>query len=57
MPNTLPSPTGLLAAIDMGSNSFRLEIGQVRDGRYRRHLYRKETVRLARVGERLKGRA
>jgi exopolyphosphatase/guanosine-5'-triphosphate,3'-diphosphate pyrophosphatase len=36
----------LLAAIDMGSNSFRLEIGQVRDGRYRRHLYRKETVRL-----------
>jgi len=46
MLNTLPSPTGLLAAIDMGSNSFRLEIGQVRDGRYRRHLYRKETVRL-----------
>ncbi len=46
MPYTLPSPTGLLAAIDMGSNSFRLEIGQVRDGRYRRHLYRKETVRL-----------
>jgi len=30
----------------MGSNSFRLEIGQVQEGRYRRHLYLKETVRL-----------
>ncbi|HSI59084.1 MAG TPA: Ppx/GppA phosphatase family protein [Ideonella sp.] len=38
--------SGLLAAIDMGSNSFRLEIGQIRDGRYRRQLYLKETVRL-----------
>ena len=46
MPLTLPTPTGLLAAIDMGSNSFRLEIGQLRDGRYRRQLYLKETVRL-----------
>jgi exopolyphosphatase/guanosine-5'-triphosphate,3'-diphosphate pyrophosphatase len=46
MPIANASPTGLLAAIDMGSNSFRLEIGQVREGRYRRHLYRKETVRL-----------
>ncbi|HEV8690989.1 MAG TPA: exopolyphosphatase, partial [Ideonella sp.] len=46
MPLTLPSPTGLLAAIDMGSNSFRLEIGQLRAGRYRRQLYLKETVRL-----------
>jgi exopolyphosphatase/guanosine-5'-triphosphate,3'-diphosphate pyrophosphatase len=46
MPLTLPSPTGLLAAIDMGSNSFRLEIGQIHSGRYRRHLYLKETVRL-----------
>ncbi|WP_374674537.1 exopolyphosphatase [Ideonella sp.] len=46
MPLTLPSPTGLLAAIDMGSNSFRLEIGQIHGGRYRRHLYLKETVRL-----------
>lgn len=36
-----------LAAIDMGSNSFRLEIGQmVDDGRYRRIDYLKETVRL-----------
>ena len=42
----LPSPTGLLAGIDMGSNSFRLEIGHLRDGRYRRHAYLKETVRL-----------
>ena len=42
----LPSPTGLLAGIDMGSNSFRLEIGHLREGRYRRHAYLKETVRL-----------
>lgn len=46
MPLTSPSPSGLLAAIDMGSNSFRLEIGQVVDGRYRRQRYLKETVRL-----------
>ena len=30
----------------MGSNSFRLELGQLRDGRYRRQRYLKETVRL-----------
>lgn len=37
----------LLAAVDMGSNSFRLEIGEVaRGGRYRRIDYLKETVRL-----------
>lgn len=49
-----PAPTplqdtrwpGLLAAIDMGSNSFRLEIAQVHQGRYRRIDYLKETVRL-----------
>ncbi|HEX2539776.1 MAG TPA: Ppx/GppA phosphatase family protein [Caldimonas sp.] len=35
-----------LAAIDMGSNSFRLELGQLQDGRYRRIDYLKETVRL-----------
>ncbi len=35
-----------LAAIDMGSNSFRLEIGQLTHGRYRRIDYLKETVRL-----------
>ena len=36
----------LLAAIDMGSNSFRLEIGQLSKGRYKRIEYLKETVRL-----------
>ena len=36
----------LLAAIDMGSNSFRLEIGQITRGRYKRIDYLKETVRL-----------
>ena len=43
---TLPSSAGLLAAIDIGSNSFRLEIGQLQYGRYRRIDYLKETVRL-----------
>ena len=42
---TLPPP-GPLAAIDIGSNSFRLEIGQVLHGHYRRIDYLKETVRL-----------
>ena len=37
---------GQLAAVDIGSNSFRLEIGQVHQGRYRRIDYLKETVRL-----------
>lgn len=37
---------GPLAAIDMGSNSFRLEIGQLVGDRYRRIDYLKETVRL-----------
>lgn len=38
---------GLLAAVDMGSNSFRLEIGELpRGGRYKRIDYLKETVRL-----------
>ena len=37
---------GQLAGIDIGSNSFRLEIGQVIKGRYRRVDYLKETVRL-----------
>ena len=43
-------PNGPLAAIDMGSNSFRLEIGQLpgaqQGGRYRRIDYLKDTVRL-----------
>lgn len=34
------------AAIDMGSNSFRLEIGHVIRGRYKRELYLKDIVRL-----------
>jgi exopolyphosphatase/guanosine-5'-triphosphate,3'-diphosphate pyrophosphatase len=35
-----------LAAIDMGSNSFRLEIGQLKGGRYQRLDSVKEVVRL-----------
>jgi len=35
-----------LAAIDIGSNSFRLEIGEVAGGSYRRIDYLKQTVRL-----------
>ncbi len=34
-----------LAAVDLGSNSFRLEIGQVDNGQIRRAEYLKETVR------------
>jgi exopolyphosphatase/guanosine-5'-triphosphate,3'-diphosphate pyrophosphatase len=45
-PPTAASPAGPLAAIDMGSNSFRLELGQLVHGRYRRIDYLKETVRL-----------
>jgi exopolyphosphatase / guanosine-5'-triphosphate,3'-diphosphate pyrophosphatase len=46
MPLDLPLPDAPLAAIDMGSNSFRLEIGQMQGGGYRRIEYLKETVRL-----------
>ena len=46
MRSSLPLLSGPLAAIDMGSNSFRLEIGQLQHGRYRRIDYLKETVRL-----------
>jgi len=43
----LPTAMPPLAAIDMGSNSFRLEIAEVQpDGSYRRIEYLKETVRL-----------
>jgi exopolyphosphatase/guanosine-5'-triphosphate,3'-diphosphate pyrophosphatase len=45
-PDASPRPGSPLAAIDMGSNSFRLELGQVTQGRYRRIDYLKETVRL-----------
>jgi exopolyphosphatase/guanosine-5'-triphosphate,3'-diphosphate pyrophosphatase len=41
-----PLPPDTLAAIDMGSNSFRLELAQLQQGRYRRVDYLKETVRL-----------
>jgi exopolyphosphatase / guanosine-5'-triphosphate,3'-diphosphate pyrophosphatase len=45
-----PQPAhGVLAAIDMGSNSFRLELAQVHtaaDDKYRRVSYFKETVRM-----------
>src|SRR5690349_14803434 len=41
-----PRWPGQLAAVDLGSNSFRVEIGQVSGGRYRRIDYLKETVRL-----------
>ncbi|WP_201495544.1 exopolyphosphatase [Rubrivivax sp. A210] len=44
--NPRSNPPRALAAIDMGSNSFRLEIGQVHQDRYRRVDYLKETVRL-----------
>ncbi|GMV57356.1 Ppx/GppA family phosphatase [Betaproteobacteria bacterium PRO7] len=37
----------LLAAVDLGSNSFRLEIGRVEGSLIERHGYWKETVRLA----------
>ena len=44
--DTSVNPAGPLAAVDMGSNSFRLEIGQLPQGRYRRIDYLKDTVRL-----------
>ena len=44
--STSVSPAGPLAAIDIGSNSFRLELGQMPQGRYRRIDYLKDTVRL-----------
>lgn len=46
MPSRPPSASAPLAAIDIGSNSFRLEIGQLPHGRYRRIAYLKDTVRL-----------
>ncbi len=46
MPLRSPSVAAPLAAIDIGSNSFRLELAQLRHGRYRRIAYLKETVRL-----------
>lgn len=40
----MPSPT-LIAAIDLGSNSYRLEIGRLEHGHIERIEYLKETVR------------
>ncbi len=46
-PEAAPAwPPGQLAAVDIGSNSFRLEIGQLVTGKYRRIDYLKDTVRL-----------
>ncbi|HEX6364017.1 MAG TPA: exopolyphosphatase, partial [Albitalea sp.] len=45
-PDARTDARGPLAAIDLGSNSFRLEIAQVQSMRYRRIDYLKETVRL-----------
>ena len=48
MPGATPLPPSLaepLASIDMGSNSFRLEIGRLQHGRYRRIDYLKDMVR------------
>jgi len=46
---TAPTPPDLIepvAAVDLGSNSFRLELGSFRAGQYQRTHYLKETVRL-----------
>jgi len=42
---TSPADKSLLAAIDLGSNSFRLEIGRYEFGHIQRVEYLKETVR------------
>jgi exopolyphosphatase / guanosine-5'-triphosphate,3'-diphosphate pyrophosphatase len=44
--HALPAADAPLAAIDMGSNSFRVEIARLVRGRYERIDYIKETVRL-----------
>jgi len=41
-----PQAAAPLAAIDIGSNSFRLEIGRLQHGRYQRIRYLKRVVRL-----------
>ena len=46
MPLRPPTASAPLAAIDIGSNSFRLEVGNLQMGRYKRQAYLKETVRL-----------
>jgi exopolyphosphatase / guanosine-5'-triphosphate,3'-diphosphate pyrophosphatase len=46
MPSSPATESPVLAAIDIGSNSFRLELGQMQRGRYRRSAYYKRMVRL-----------
>ncbi len=46
MPDSTLPANAPLAAVDMGSNSFRLELGALQQGRYKRVDYLKETVRL-----------
>jgi exopolyphosphatase / guanosine-5'-triphosphate,3'-diphosphate pyrophosphatase len=46
MPNAAHATDAPLAAIDIGSNSFRLELARIRDGGYQRIEYLKESVRL-----------
>ena len=41
------SPADLLAVVDLGSNSFRLEVARLEENRLLSLLYHKETVRLA----------
>ena len=41
----IPADKSLLAAIDLGSNSFRLEIGRLDSGHIERVEYLKEAVR------------
>ncbi len=43
--NNIPADKTLLAAVDLGSNSFRLEIGQLDSGHIQRVEYLKESVR------------
>jgi len=43
--NDFTSPETLLAAVDLGSNSFRLEIGRYENGQIQRVDYLKEAVR------------
>ncbi|MEJ7137616.1 exopolyphosphatase [Amphibiibacter pelophylacis] len=46
MVQLLPPHQMPLVAVDMGSNSFRYEIGRIQDGQYERIAYEKESVRL-----------
>lgn len=43
--STLSTPSPMMAAVDLGSNSFRLEIGYFRAGQFHRVEYLKRTLR------------